>query len=633
MRAPAPAEGTDPPPTDADWALRIVAVDPSGTGGVRLRAAPGPARDHWLAALRAALPADTPWRRVPSHIGDERLLGGIDLAGTLRGGRLVMQPGVLAQAHGGVVVLAMAERCDAGMAARIAQVVDTRATLVQHAGAIAALPASIGVVALDEAGPDDAPLPGAIAERLGIDVRLVESRACLDAVATDPPRIAAGPSPHRAGIERARSLLPQVEPNDAIVGALCEAAQALGIASLRAPLLAWRVACAAAALDGRRDVLPTDAALAARLVLGPRARTWPQPPPAAPSDQAGEAEDAEDTGEAEEEVEEAEQAQQAAAAADDRPVAGAGSPEASRGEDAAGGAEATSERLLEAAAVTLPRALLASIAAGCAAPAAGASAGGGGAGARRRGVRGRQIGSARSPLGGGARLDLLATLRAAVPWQALRRRESPCRPAGLQVRSEDFHVRRYREQRESTTVFAVDASGSQALNRLAETKGAVELLLADCYVRRDRVAVIAFRGAQAQLLLAPTRSLVQARRSLAGLPGGGGTPLASGLVAACALARQIVRDGRTPLLVLLTDGSANVALDGTGGRPRALADALAAARAWACLGVGALLVDTAPRAHAQAQALAEAMGARYVALPDADAHSLARTVVARGAKA
>jgi magnesium chelatase subunit D len=145
------------------------------------------------------------------------------------------------------------------------------------------------------------------------------------------------------------------------------------------------------------------------------------------------------------------------------------------------------------------------------------------------------------------------------------------------------------------------------------------------------VAVLAFRGAQAQLLLAPTRSLVHARRSLAGLPGGGGTPLASGLVAARELAAAVLRDGGTPLLVLLTDGSANVSLDGAGGRERAFADALSTARAWAGLGARSLVIDTAPRAHDQARALAHAMAARYIALPDADAHALARSIAGSSA--
>ena len=105
-------------------------------------------------------------------------------------------------------------------------------------------------------------------------------------------------------------------------------------------------------------------------------------------------------------------------------------------------------------------------------------------------------------------------------------------PPVAEPRADDFHFTRLQPKRQSTTIFAVDASGSSALHRLAEAKGAVELLLADCYVRRDQVAVIAFRGCGAELLLPPTRSLVRAKRVLNGLPGGGSTPLAAALDAA-----------------------------------------------------------------------------------------------------
>jgi magnesium chelatase subunit D len=199
------------------------------------------------------------------------------------------------------------------------------------------------------------------------------------------------------------------------------------------------------------------------------------------------------------------------------------------------------------------------------------------------------------------------------------------------VRSEDFHLTRLVQQRETTTIFAVDASGSSALHRLAEAKGAVELLLADCYVRRDRVAVIAFRGRSAELLLPPTRSLVRAKRSLAGLPGGGGTPLAAALEAAAALAHAQQRRGDTPVVVLLTDGRANVALDGTGGRDRAQADAQDAARRLRALGCAVLLVDTSPQPAAAAERLAHALRARYLPLPHADAQRLSQAV--RGAAA
>ncbi|MCA3180747.1 MAG: VWA domain-containing protein, partial [Burkholderiales bacterium] len=179
---------------------------------------------------------------------------------------------------------------------------------------------------------------------------------------------------------------------------------------------------------------------------------------------------------------------------------------------------------------------------------------------------------------------------------------------------------------ETTTIFAIDASGSSALHRLAEAKGAVELLLADCYVRRDRVAVVAFRGRAAEVLLPPTRSLVRAKRSLAGLPGGGGTPLASGIDAAVALADAVVRRGGSPIVVLLTDGRANVARDGAGGRAKAVEEAVDAARRLRAGGHATLLLDTSPQPAAAAQALAAAMAAAYVPLPRADAEGIARPV-------
>jgi magnesium chelatase subunit D len=194
------------------------------------------------------------------------------------------------------------------------------------------------------------------------------------------------------------------------------------------------------------------------------------------------------------------------------------------------------------------------------------------------------------------------------------------------VRADDFHIRRYQQRRNTTTIFAIDASGSSALYRLGEAKGAVELLLAECYVRRDEVAVITFRGIGAELLLPPTRSLVRAKRGLAGLPGGGGTPLAAGIAAATALADRVRRGGATPVVVLLTDGRANVGLNGEGGRAQAQQDALAAARRLRAQGGQTLLIDTSPRAEPAALALALAMGARYLALPQADAGSLSRAV-------
>jgi magnesium chelatase subunit D len=164
------------------------------------------------------------------------------------------------------------------------------------------------------------------------------------------------------------------------------------------------------------------------------------------------------------------------------------------------------------------------------------------------------------------------------------------------------------------------------LHRLAEAKGAVELLLADCYVRRDQVAVIAFRGRSAELLLPPTRSLVRAKRSLSGLPGGGGTPLAAAIDAAAELADGIRRKGQSPVIVLLTDGRANVARDGSGGRERAQADAMASATRLRLLEAAVLLIDTSPQPQREAAQLALALRARYLPLPYAGAAAMSHAV-------
>lgn len=165
-----------------------------------------------------------------------------------------------------------------------------------------------------------------------------------------------------------------------------------------------------------------------------------------------------------------------------------------------------------------------------------------------------------------------------------------------------------------------------ALQRLAEAKGAVELLLAQTYVRRDKVALIVFRGERAVLLLPPTRALARAKRLLAALPGGGGTPLASAIDVVHATALQAMREGQDVVAVWLTDARANIARDGTPGRPRALEEARRSAIAFRELGQSAVMIDTSPRGEAAARELSSALGARYVPLPSAQARDVARCV-------
>lgn len=547
---------------DAELAVLLLAKDRHGLGGIVLKARAGPARDNWLRALTAAFPPGTPIRRMPVGIPDERLLGGLDLAATLSAGRPLRSAGLLAEADGGVIVVPMAERLPPETAARLAQVMDSgELPGVDETSA----PARFALVLLDE-GVDDERVPAALADRLAIHLdldRVGEGEADWDSFP--------GPSA------------------PAFLESLCRVADVLGAGGTRAALQAVKVARASAGLAGRA-VCEADVAAAVRLVLAPRATRLPaaEPEPEAetPPEQPQPEEDA----------------------GQDRPQREPTLDE-------------LTELAVEVARAMLPPGLLEQQAG----RAQRASAAGQGAGQLRNSPStGRRAGVRQGRLGRGARLDLVETLKSAAPWQPVRRRERPG-AEGVLVRQEDFRIRRLVRRAQSTTIFIVDASGSAALARLGEAKGAVELLLADSYVRRDEVALIAFRGEGADVLLAPTRSLARARRALQDLPGGGGTPLAAGLEAAASLGAAVQAKGRSVTAVVLTDGRANVARE-AGLDP--MADAEAAGRAFRSLGLKSVFIDTSPRPRGEGARLAAAMGARLVALPRADAGTLAAVVKA-----
>ena len=581
--------------SDAAFVAAVLAVDPAGVAGVSLRAEAGPVRARWLGLLRALLPAEAPMRRVPLGIGDGRLLGGLDLAATLRAGRPVAEQGLLAESHGGVVVLAMAERLGDASAARLSATLDFGEVVAARDNVTLRSAARLGVVLLDEGLGEDERPPAALLDRLAfwLDLHMIAPREPLDQAVTG------------AEIAAARQLLPQVRATDAAVVALCGTALALGIDSARGTLLALHVARIAAALSCRTEITDQDAALAARLVLAPRATQMPAPAPDAPApdepppdteapdSQAG---DTQARDEAPQRPERREASSDDDAQSDTRPR-----------DDTAN----LEDLVLAAAKAAIPPNLLAQLAMHSNARSF-AARGRSGSAIQKAGSRGRAAGVRAGEPRQGARLNIVETLRAAAPWQKLRQANEVSR---VRVCREDFRITHVQQRTETTIIFVVDASRSSAVNRLAEAKGAVEMLLADCYARRDRVAVLAFRGRGADLLLPPTRSLVRAKRQLAGLPGGGGTPLAAGLDAALLLAQAASRRGETPTIVVLTDGRANVARDGSTGRDRAEADALAAAKKLRGTKFPSLLVDTAPRPQPQAQRFAAEMGARYLPLP------------------
>jgi len=466
-------------------------------------------------------------------------------------------------AKGGICITPMAERISSELAGRLGAALDNNA---------------LSLIALDE-GTEDEGLPSALQDRLGIHLDLSELSI------HDCPPI------ELEKIDDARVRLTTVEQPPETIQHLTLLAAQMGIPSLRAPLHALRVARALTALYG-----DAEAALhwAIRLCLVPRMLTPPQV----------ETEDSED---------------------DTTPPEPPTQDEQQDTSNSAQQSKTEEELMLEAAKAILPKDLLASLAAMDLRGAA--PSGGSKSGAKRSGNRrGRRLPSRRGRASSANRIDLLATLRTAAPWQPLRRKQRPNDTRRILVEPNDIHTRRTHDVSDRVIVFAVDASGSTALARLAEAKGAIEILLAEAYSRRDHVALIAFRGDGAEVLLPPTRSIVQTKRRLAALPGGGGTPLAAGLKAAYETLDHCARKGMAPTLVVLTDGVANIALDGEPGRAKAGEDALEMAKALRVQDAPIILIDTARRQQPLAQSLSDALTARYVPMPRADARRMAGAV-------
>jgi magnesium chelatase subunit D len=548
-------------------ALACFALDPAAMGGIWLRARVGPVRDRVQGALYTALQGLN-LRRIHPGIGDDALFGGVDLSATLAEGRVVRTKGLLGEPA--VLVMPMAERVKPGLAARLAGALDAGQGL--------------SLIALDEGAEPEERLPSALADRLAIHLDLAEQGL------TASPELALD----MEALAEARALLPRVTLPDGAIAELAEVAARLGIDSLRAPLQALAVARASAALSGEDCVESTDLMLAVELVLAPRATRFPETQESEPEPEADQPEP---------------------------PPEAEDQPETEQDEDRVDLPPA--EMMLEAAKAMLPPDLLARLAAGRAARSSPSASGSGAA--KKGNHRGRPLPSRAGRPGGDARVDLVATLRAAAPWQPMRRKLAD-QPDRLHIRMSDIRLRQFEETSDRAIIFVVDASGSAALARLGEAKGAVELLLGEAYARRDHVALVAFRGEGAEVLLPPTRSLVQTKRRLSQLPGGGGTPLAAGLKAALELALLAQGKGMTPSVALLTDGRANVDLSGNADRTQAGEDATAMARAIRARGWPGIVIDTGVRPTRGLDALAREMGAPYLPLPRADARSLSAAV-------
>ncbi len=597
---------------DAQTTAALLAIDPHGLGGICIKSQFGPIRDAWFVFLETQIAPGAQFQKIPLQIQDEQLLGGLDLEATLQHGKPVYSTGLLAKSHGGFIVLPMAERISPHTIAHILQVVDRGE--VRHPQKTTELsPCAFGIIAFDEGIAPDESISSRLAEHMAFEVRLdsLSLNDCTDSLEITPTVIA-----------EAKKRLPEIECDVRFIESLMQSAAAFGVDSIRAGLFAVRTAKALAALRNQDAVMEDEVVDAARLVFSHRATRMPSSrEEQEPDESADDTDSAEDEEQPNEEQSKSEQDPQEQ---DDLNQNGDGDTNADEPKEnmEEPNADDLEELLIEAIKAGIPANALAQLNTELGRANSKQGSKGQFGQLQKNANSGRPAESWRGLPKGGKRLDLLKTIRAAVPWQTMRQAEfnlklSAVKKQGsrIQIRADDLHVKRYQQRQGVVTIFLVDASGSSATQRLAEAKGAVEQLLADCYIRRDEVAMIALRGRTAEVVLPPTRSLVRAKRNLAALPGGGGTPLATGFAAVNAMALSIRRKGMTPLIVVMTDGVANVTLEGVGGRERAHQDALHTARQLRTAGHAILFIDTASAPQALAEALAKEMAAQYLPLP------------------
>lgn len=623
-------------------ALMLCAVDPT-LGGVLIRGDKGTAKSTAARALAEVLPriekmagcafncqpglpcahcdvchaddavtemAAVPFITLPLGATEDRVLGTLDLQRALQGAKRAFQPGLLAAAHRGILYIDEVNLLADHLVDVLLDVAAMGVNSVQREGLSVQHPARftlIGTMNLEEGD-----LRPQLLDRFGLMVEVtaprdkslraevVRRRIAFEA---DPAAYVAqwaGPQEtlHRQ-LATAQELLPRVVLDDALLDLISHLCCEFDVASLRADIVMHKTARALAALEGRDRVTPADVRNAAELVLPHRRRRKPfeQPgldkerlddvmqqaghPPQPQGGDDGDATDQQDDG------------QQQDLQQDD-------------GEEQGG--EQGSQRVFAAAAAGAARKI--SVASSAVLATAGR--------------RSESVDAARGhvvrvvPDEQPTSLAIAATLRSA----ALRG------PANLQVTRADLHQQVRVGKSANLILFVVDASGSMAAQkRMEAVKGAVLSLLTDAYQRRDEVAVISFRGEEAQLLLAPTRSVDRAELGLRELPTGGRTPLPQALDLALRTLEQV--DGKTPpLLVLLSDGKANVALSDGGDAWR---ESLLLAETLAARGVAALVLDTESgylRLGRAAQ-LAQALGAECLTLEQLSAENLALTIRGR----
>ncbi|BDU07639.1 hypothetical protein FMUBM48_39020 [Nocardia cyriacigeorgica] len=583
-------------------ALILCAVHP-GIGGVLVRGEKGTAKSTVVRALAQLLPpvvdetGARPARLVELPVGatEDRVVGSLDLERVLRDGEQAFRPGLLAAAHHGVLYVDEVNLLHDHLVDVLLDAAAMGRVHIERDGVSHSHPARF--VLVGTMNPEEGELRPQLLDRFGltvdvaasrdVDVRMAVVRRRLDYEA-DPSgfaaRYAAADREVAERILTARDRLPEVALDDVELRRIAALCAAFDVDGMRADLVVARTATAHAAWRGSETVTEDDVRVAAELALPHRRRRDPFDEPGISEDQLDEAmrEAAEEADRTPDPSPEPEAGNDGSAdhAPDSDPADGPdddpdGPPDPSGGgQDSPNGREGgqAKESRTGTPATTSAKPPRWEV------PGVGEGAPGRRSRAQTR--QGRMVRPDTDTTGG---LHLLGTVFAAAPHQHARGRAS----GPLKLASEDLRGA-YREGREGNlVVFVVDASGSMAArDRLSAVTGAVVALLRDAYQRRDKVAVITVRGAEAELVLPPTSSVDIAVRRLAGMRTGGKTPLATGLLKAREVVlRERVRDPRRrPMLVLLTDGRA------TGGTDPVIR-ARAAARLLAAEAVTAMVVD------------------------------------------
>lgn len=624
----------------ARQALLLLAVDP-GLGGVVLAAGVGTGKSSLmrsfarLLALEATMidpeqlldDAQSLFVELPVGVTEDRLLGGLDLEATLATGQRVLRSGLLARAHGGLLYADGVNLLEDSTINHMLAALDAGVVRVERDGLSMLELAQFALLATYD--PAEGPPRRHLLDRVGLIVAPITRAPVterVEVVRRNQLLTTSGRTAERltdwieeeqvlwALIMAARELLPTVQIDDAQIEQLAGTALALGVEGHRADIFATRAALASAALAGRDQVEHEDMERAVRYVLLPRATRMPQmaeepqdtpePPPTPPDPSQTPEQQHQDENEPEQPPEPPQELM------------------------------AIEDLVLSALEAEIPPDVLET-------PFTIRRRGRSGSRGTTSGQRGRHI---RSVMGlpGAGRLDVVATLRAAAPWQQVRRQTTKKtrrkKKAGYQIllRADDLHIKRFRSKAGTLFCFLVDASGSMALHRMRQAKGAVNALLQQAYVHRDQVALLAFRGERADVLMPPSQSVELAKRALDVLPTGGGTPLAAALLSAYQIAQQARSRGiHQTTLVLITDGRPNVPLyfDPNHSKQERMAQAREEVQRLAgrlqAAGIGAVVIDTQRSfvSRGEAQQLAVWLGGRYVYLPQGRGEEIAQVVL------